>query len=260
MSDLNALFSKKKKKAGQKGGISASGTDSNDGVDSGKGSSRTGDAASKKDGWIDYEEAKHAQVHTGGQHIVQLKRDESDNPNGTGDGENGGEKFSGWGKTPSNTEEAEEEIEKPAAPVVEFPTLADARDAPPKPAIQTRKSKLEPRSRPNFSALAQALGGVDNKPGPPKIVEPVESEARAEAEDTKQSVWKPSRVGGSTSAAPHSDGGEVEAKTGAQPWRPSGKSYGVSTEKPGGATPAAGTKATDQPEKAVWKPSWMKNT
>eukprot|EP00189_Rhodosorus_marinus_P005182 CAMPEP_0113966950 /NCGR_PEP_ID=MMETSP0011_2-20120614/8599_1 /TAXON_ID=101924 /ORGANISM="Rhodosorus marinus" /LENGTH=141 /DNA_ID=CAMNT_0000979659 /DNA_START=132 /DNA_END=553 /DNA_ORIENTATION=+ /assembly_acc=CAM_ASM_000156 len=141
MSDLNALFSKKKKKAGQKGGLSAGGTASNDAVDSRKGSSRTGDAASKKDGWIDYEEAKHAQVHTGGQHIVQLKRDESGNPHGTGDGENGGDKFSGWGKASSITEEeGKEEIEKPVAPAVEFPSLADARSAPSKPATQTRKS------------------------------------------------------------------------------------------------------------------------
>mmetsp|Transcript_7720 Transcript_7720/g.34263 ORF Transcript_7720/g.34263 Transcript_7720/m.34263 type:complete len:145 (-) Transcript_7720:746-1180(-) len=121
MSDLNALFSKKKKKAGQKGGLSAGGTASNDAVDSRKGSSRTGDAASKKDGWIDYEEAKHAQVHTGGQHIVQLKRDESGNPHGTGDGENGGDKFSGWGKASSITEEeGKEEIEKPVGTVWVF--------------------------------------------------------------------------------------------------------------------------------------------
>ncbi|KAJ8903290.1 hypothetical protein NDN08_004399 [Rhodosorus marinus] len=265
MADLNALFSKKKKKAGQKGGISASGTDSNDTVDSGKGLSRTGDAASKKDGWIEYEETKHAQVHTGGQHIVQLKRDESDNPDGAGDRENGGEKFSGWGKTSSNAEEAEEEIEKPAAPAVEFPSLADARSAPSKPAVQTRKSKLEPRSRPNFSALAQALGGVstlsvDSKPDPPKPVEAVEAEAQAEAEDNEKSVWKPNRAGGSTPAAPTTGTGQAEAKTGTQPWRASGKSYGDSAAKPGEMPPASGAKATDQPEKAVWKPSWMKNT
>lgn len=178
MSDLKDFFAKKdkKKKKPGRGAGAAKAAKNADGSDdpSAVGGSNTGAHSTdapmsatrngKDDGWIDIDDAKAAQVNTGGRTVADFNKHEKDEKEANGD-DAPTEKFSGW--TVGDGEEVEERTEKPtevgAVPVAAYPSLADTANAPKVPKNAGPGGGGVVSSRPRYGSGGGGFGALKKK-------------------------------------------------------------------------------------------------